>query len=239
MNLKEYMASDDPQMCWRLKSGDLVNLIDEATEEIERLHDVVKTLRWEINSLVWPGIISSGRAAEMEGMTVSEWWAGREEVPGESYTRTKRERANLRTENERLRDAVARKDREIEQVLGKVLGFPAYRDDPKNFPDVSPDDDSVRVGNYTAESLADMAAHDLRQYQEFVGSLPELIRETVKSYRCAAGVLLRTALTPPGGTIINEGDSEVESLCSAIVDRLCKASREMNEKANHGTEGGE
>jgi hypothetical protein len=147
--------------------------------------------------------------------------------------------ADLKAENERLRDAVARKDRAIEQVLGKVLGFPAYRDDPKNFPDVSPDDDSVRVGNYTAESLADMAAHDLRQYQEFVGSLPELIRETVKSYRCAAGVLLRTALTPAGGTIIREGDSEVESLCSAIVDRLCKASREMNEKAKHGTEGGE
>jgi hypothetical protein len=106
MNLKEYMASDDPQMCWRLQSGDLVNLVDEATEEIERLHDVVQTLRWEINSLVWPGIISSGRAAEMEGMTVSEWWAGCEEVPGESYTRTKRERANLRTENERLKSIV-------------------------------------------------------------------------------------------------------------------------------------
>jgi hypothetical protein len=143
---------------------------------------------------------------------------------------------------ERLRAAesvVKRKDHEIEQVLGKALGFPAYRDDPENFPGVSPDDDRLCLGNYTAESLADMAARDLRQYQEFVGSLPELIHEAVKSYRCAAGVKLRTALTPAGGTIIREGDSEVESLCSAIVDRLCKASREMNEKANHGTEGGE
>jgi hypothetical protein len=41
MNLKEYMASDDPQMCWRLQSGDLVNLVDEATEEIERLRYVL------------------------------------------------------------------------------------------------------------------------------------------------------------------------------------------------------
>lgn len=45
---------------------------------------------------------------------------------------------------------------EVEQCLGKVLGYPKYRDDPKNFPDVT--DDSVCIGEHTAGTLAAEAA---------------------------------------------------------------------------------
>lgn len=47
-----------------------------------------------------------------------------------------------------------RADYEIEQLLGKALGYPAYRDDPKNFPNVKSDDDSVCVGEHTPVTLA-------------------------------------------------------------------------------------
>lgn len=45
---------------------------------------------------------------------------------------------------------------EIEQILGKALGYPKYKDDPKNFPDAT--DDSVCVGDHVPESLALEAA---------------------------------------------------------------------------------
>jgi uncharacterized coiled-coil protein SlyX len=37
MNLKEYMESDDPNLYWRLKSGEALNLLDEAIEQIADL----------------------------------------------------------------------------------------------------------------------------------------------------------------------------------------------------------
>lgn len=45
---------------------------------------------------------------------------------------------------------------EIEQILGKALGYPKYRDDPENFPSVT--DDSVCVGEHVPETLAMEAA---------------------------------------------------------------------------------
>jgi hypothetical protein len=48
---------------------------------------------------------------------------------------------------------------EIEQILGKALGYPWYKDDPKNFPNAT-EADGVCVGENTAWSLA-MEAADL------------------------------------------------------------------------------
>lgn len=58
----------------------------------------------------------------------------------------------------------------IEQVLGQALGYPWYKDDPKNFPDAT-EADGVCVGDHVAESLADQAARIIRELRE------ELARE--------------------------------------------------------------
>jgi hypothetical protein len=47
--LKTYMETDDPNWFWRQSCGVHENLIDEATEEIERLREQVKGL----TGLVW------------------------------------------------------------------------------------------------------------------------------------------------------------------------------------------
>jgi hypothetical protein len=43
-------------------------------------------------------------------------------------------------------------DNRIEQAIGKVLGYPAYKDDQKNFPNAT-EADGVCVGDHVAESL--------------------------------------------------------------------------------------
>lgn len=50
---------------------------------------------------------------------------------------------------------------EIEQILGKALGYPWYKDDPKNFPNAT-EADGVCVGVETAWSLAMIAADKLK-----------------------------------------------------------------------------
>ena len=57
----------------------------------------------------------------------------------------------------RQRDAGMLGHSEIEQRLGKALGYPWYKDDPKNFPDAT-EKDGVCVGAHVAESLAAEAA---------------------------------------------------------------------------------
>lgn len=54
---------------------------------------------------------------------------------------------------------------DIEQILGKVLGYPWYKDDPKNFPDAT-EADGVCIGAETAWSLAMLAADKIKQLEE-------------------------------------------------------------------------
>ena len=55
--------------------------------------------------------------------------------------------------------ALIKESEEIEQILGKALGYPWYKDDPKNFPNTT-EADGVCVAPNTAASLA-MEAVDL------------------------------------------------------------------------------
>lgn len=61
---------------------------------------------------------------------------------------------------DRLLAAFAFESHDIEQALGKVLGFPWYRDDQKNFPGTT-GADGVCVGPYTSVVLAEMAAEEV------------------------------------------------------------------------------
>lgn len=63
-----------------------------------------------------------------------------------------------------LRDAMARTDHEICQILGVALGYPRYCDDPKKFPDATAAD-GVCVGDHVASSLAAEAADRIRKLE--------------------------------------------------------------------------
>lgn len=69
--------------------------------------------------------------------------------------------ADLESEIKQLREAVARENEEICQVLGRALVYPRYCDDPKNFPDAT-DADGVCVGDHVAVTLAMQAAKALK-----------------------------------------------------------------------------
>lgn len=55
---------------------------------------------------------------------------------------------------------VAAQGHEIEQILGQALGYPWFKDDPKNFPDAT-EKDGVCVGDHTPVTLAMEAAQRL------------------------------------------------------------------------------
>ena len=58
-----------------------------------------------------------------------------------------------------VRDKMIKESQEIEQILGKALGYPWFKDDLKNFPNAT-ETDGVCVGDHTAWSLA-MCVADL------------------------------------------------------------------------------
>jgi hypothetical protein len=53
---------------------------------------------------------------------------------------------------------------EIEQILGKTLGYPWFKDDQCNFPNAT-EADGVAVGEHTAWSLAIEAADKIKELQ--------------------------------------------------------------------------
>jgi len=55
---------------------------------------------------------------------------------------------------------------EVEQVLGKVLGYPKFADDPKNFPPPHKDPDLVCVGEHVPQSIAEEAAARIRSLEK-------------------------------------------------------------------------
>jgi hypothetical protein len=58
-------------------------------------------------------------------------------------------------------DKCRKESEEIEQILGKALGYPWYKDDPKNFPNAT-EADGVCVAPNTAASLAMHAADKIK-----------------------------------------------------------------------------
>ena len=52
----------------------------------------------------------------------------------------------------RLRDGIAKHNQTIEQACGKVLGYPWFKDDQKNFPGAT-EKDGVCVGDHVAETI--------------------------------------------------------------------------------------
>jgi iron-sulfur cluster repair protein YtfE (RIC family) len=64
-----------------------------------------------------------------------------------------------------VRDKMLQEFYEIEQILGKALGYPWLKDDQKNFP-LATEKDGVCIGPNTACSLAMEAADKIKQLKK-------------------------------------------------------------------------
>lgn len=78
----------------------------------------------------------------------------------DSYTRNK-----LLKDYAAIIDKSREESEEIEQILGKALKYPWFKDDPKNFPTAT-EEDGVCVGDHTAWSLAMCAADRIKELEE-------------------------------------------------------------------------
>lgn len=67
--------------------------------------------------------------------------------------------------NNRWRDALIKQSDQIEQILGKALGYPWYKGDQKNFPGAT-EADGVCVGEHVPLTIADEAANKIKQQAE-------------------------------------------------------------------------
>lgn len=70
----------------------------------------------------------------------------------------------------RLREACYKEDNEIEQILGKALGYPWYKDDQKTFPGAT-EADGVCVGAHVPATLAAEAATRIEKLETEIGML--------------------------------------------------------------------
>ena len=74
----------------------------------------------------------------------------------------------IESEAKDLRSRTLQEFHEIEQTLGKALGYPWFKDDQKNFPGAT-DADGVCVGDHVAASLAMEAADKILTLEEALG----------------------------------------------------------------------
>jgi len=75
-----------------------------------------------------------------------------------------------------LRAKAMEEDSRISQILGKVLGYPWYYRDRKNFPNSTPED-GVCTGDLCAIDLAEQAARKIEELKEEVFELRMELRE--------------------------------------------------------------
>jgi hypothetical protein len=74
---------------------------------------------------------------------------------------------------------------EIEQILGKALGYPWFKDDQCNFPNAT-EADGVAVGDHTAWSLAMEAADKIESLQKQLDesiTMAEMLAATINQYK--------------------------------------------------------
>ena len=72
----------------------------------------------------------------------------------------------------RLEDRIAKQNTEIEQTCGKVLDYPWYKNDQKNFPG-STEVDGVCVGEHIAETIASELARKYTGLEKRIKRLEE------------------------------------------------------------------
>ena len=99
------------------------------------------------------------------------------------------DRDSLYRTNQTLRNGNARQSFEIEQILGRALGYPRYADDQKNFPN-STDEDGVCVGEHVPETIAVEAANkilklnaDMQYIEDEIKRLRDSVQATLTEFQ--------------------------------------------------------
>jgi len=89
---------------------------------------------------------------------------------GTVYHETSLTPRQLLEEKQRMHRVYRDQEREIEQLLGKALGYPWYKDDQKNFPGAT-EEDGVCIGEHVTVTIVMEAAEKLTKLQERVREL--------------------------------------------------------------------
>lgn len=82
----------------------------------------------------------------------------------------------VESERKRLAASMDKVSSDVCQTLGKVLGYPWFRDDPANFPTAT-EADGVCVGEHVPETIAAEAAKEIVRLRGAVAPLLALLRE--------------------------------------------------------------
>ena len=96
-----------------------------------------------------------------------------------------RDKANDRIK--RLECGIAKQNLEIEQICGKVLNYPWFKNDQKNFPG-STEVDGVCVGEHIAETIASELARKYTELQERIKRLEEAGDELLRDNEDMANI---------------------------------------------------
>jgi hypothetical protein len=91
--------------------------------------------------------------------------------------------AKIRELNERIKlleYGIARQNLEIEQTCGRVLDYPWFKDDQKNFPGAT-EKDGVCVGEHVAETIAAELARKYTEAKQRIKRLEEAV-ESIQEY---------------------------------------------------------
>jgi hypothetical protein len=89
----------------------------------------------------------------------------------------------IRELNERIKlleYGIAKQNLEIEQTCGKVLDYPWFKDDQKNFPGAT-EKDGVCVGEHVAETIAAELARKYTEAKDRIKRLEEAL-ESIREY---------------------------------------------------------
>jgi hypothetical protein len=79
----------------------------------------------------------------------------------------------------RLEHGIAKQNLEIEQTCGRVLDYPWFKDDEKNFPGAT-EKDGVCVGEHVAETIAAELARKYTEAKDRIKRLEEALEATAK-----------------------------------------------------------
>lgn len=111
----------------------------------------------------------------------------------------------LKERNTRLEKCAIETNEEICQALGKVLSYPWFKDDKKNFPDAT-ENDGVCVGDNIAEVIAKEAADKITA-----------LKHEVERLRDALDTIFAITKEAPELNMLNYSEDEVSQLNQSMI----------------------
>lgn len=141
--------------------------------------------------------------------------------------------AALKAEHDRLLRAMRTEEDEIEQVLGKALGYPWFKDDQANFPGAT-EDNGVCIGDDVAESLAMAAARRITTLTAAQARVKPFIRHHKDcDYRygtCGCGLDAALAEPQESPFIVCPRCGRRSYNLNDITNRYCGACRQFHDE---------